>query len=148
MKRRLKKFLGLFKRKSEAEELSFYELDDSLFSLVKENEEDSINLMKLLEISQKLLENAKMKGKEWMILYAEGILSYFKFEIKEDVSYLDTAIKKLTQLIELKEGIFHAHYFLGKAYYKKSFNSSDPLKYKALADYHFTKYRLRENKSG
>ena len=136
------KIKKIFKRKSgkSAKESGFYELDDTLYNLFTESEKTGKNLLEIFEVTNKLFINAENNNLgEDKKLYASGILNYIDFLINGEEDTLNTAIDKLSRLVEKKEiSVPHAHYFLGKAYYKKSFSSSDPLKYQSLSTFHLT----------
>ena len=118
----------------------FYELDDTLYTLFRENENKNEGLIEVMDIANRLYATAERDelGEEEKN-YASGIVNYIDYLISGDEEKLTQAIEKLSELVEKKEDIPHAHYFLGKAYYHKSFTSSDPLKYKSLSDFHLTK---------
>lgn len=123
----------------EQKKLSFYELDETLFSLFVQTEKSGENFIDVLDVAHKLLNTAKIDNvSENEKRYAEAIVDYLDFLINKNEDKLNSAIDEFSNVIKKSIKTSHAHYFLGKAYYHKSFSSSDPLKYQTLSNFHLT----------
>jgi hypothetical protein len=141
--RYLKEKSNKFKRRNKKQ--NFYEIDDTVFTLFIERENRKKGFLDIYEIVDNLYKNLERKRDNKMEkVYLKGVLYYLEYLIKDDVEKLNNSIENFSDFIKNFDKTYHAHYFLGKAFYHKSFSSSDPLKYQSLSIYHLTKSEKKD----